>query len=246
MIRIGTSGWQYRHWRGTFYPEGLVQKYQLRYLAERLNSVEVNSSFYRLPTRATFAHWREETPADFVFSVKASRFITHFKRLKDPEEPIERLFGAVEGLGDKLGCVLFQLPPVFVADIARLRLLLAALPRCRCAFEFRNDSWFTPATYDVLADFNAALCWYDLQGRQAPRESTADFAYIRLHGPAEAYRGDYAPKTLRAWTETINECQARGMDVFCYFDNDEKAFAARDAVRLRELTAQTIDVGSKS
>jgi uncharacterized protein YecE (DUF72 family) len=232
-VLVGTSGWMYQHWRGTFYPADLPQREYLEHYAERLDSLELNTSFYHLPRRETFADWRRRTPAAFRYSVKANRFITHNKKLKDPAEPLQRFFAAADALGGKLACVLYQLPPMFSVNVERLRSFLRALPRRhRATFEFRNHSWFCAEVYGALAEHNAALCLHDLRGFQAPLEVTADFVYVRLHGPVEAYRGSYSTQALRTWAERCQAWMSDGRDVMVYFDNDEKAFAVGDAVTL--------------
>ena len=172
-----------------------------------------------------------------MFACKASRFLTHMKKLREPAEPIARLFGAIGALGDKLGPVLFQLPPRWRADPGRLAAFLAALPAGRrYAFEFRDPNWFEPQVYRVLADHGAALCAYDLAGFRSPAvEDTADFAYVRLHGPEAAYAGSYDDAALAGWAERLLAWRDSGRDAFCYFDNDQKACAPHDALRLARL-----------
>jgi uncharacterized protein YecE (DUF72 family) len=236
-IHIGTSGWHYPHWRGPFYPPGLKPDGYLDHYARHFNTVEINNTFYKLPARETLADWRARTPAGFVFACKASRYITHMKKLKDPADSTRAFFAAVDALGGKLGPVLFQLPPRWRADPARLAGFLAALPGGRrYVFEFRDESWFTTGVYDVLAEHNAALCAYDLGGNRSPVERTADFAYVRLHGPGGPYQGRYDGRTLAGWARRFDRWRADGADVYCYFDNDEKGFAVDDARRLMEMT----------
>jgi uncharacterized protein YecE (DUF72 family) len=237
-IWIGTSGWQYDHWVGPVYPEELPGGSFLTHYAGMLDSVEVNSSFYGLPSAATVARWREATPPDFLFAVKASRYVTHMKKLKDPDEGIARLFAAIEPLADKLGPILFQLPPRWRVNANRLEAFLAALPAGRhYAFEFRDDSWHCSEVLGMLARHNAAFCVFDLAGRRSPVEVTADFAYVRLHGPDGAYRGNYDGRALRGWARRIAGWRDAGLDVYCYFDNDEAGYAFANAVRLREILA---------
>lgn len=234
-LRIGTSGWDYAHWVGRFYPRSTRPEDFLGSYATRFNSVEINSTFYRLPSVPTLAHWRDGTPDDFVFACKASRFITHMKKLKEPRTSTRRFFAVIATLGAKLGPVLFQLPPRWRADPARLERFLARLPReHRFAFEFRDESWLDDAVYGVLRRHRAALCAYELTGRVAPFVETGEFDYVRLHGPGEAYRGRYGDAALDAWAEALAGRLARGRDVYCYFDNDEAGYAASDAQRLRD------------
>jgi len=236
-IHIGTSGWHYSHWRGPFYPDGLPVADFLRFYAGRFHTVEINNSFYRLPEAETFRRWREAVPPRFVFAVKASRYITHMKKLKDPEEPLRLLFSRAETMGDRLGPLLFQLPPRWRFNPLRLKDFLQALPRgYRFAFEFRDPSWFTPEACDMLSAVGAALCIYDFAGTESPRTVTADFVYIRLHGPGAAYRGRYGTAALAEWAGAISAWSRQGKDVYCYFDNDEAGFAPEDALRLKEMT----------
>jgi uncharacterized protein YecE (DUF72 family) len=236
---IGTSGWSYRHWRGPFYPSGMSKgAEQLRFYAERFDSVEVNGTFYRLIETDTFRRWREETPKRFVFACKGSRYLTHMKRLKDPEQGVGRFFERVEALEGKLGPVVFQLPGRFKPDRERLGGFLKALPKGhRYAFEFRDPRWFEPEILGLLRQHGAALCLYEFAGEQAPLEITASFVYIRLHGPDGPYRGSYSDAALRTWAKRIGAWAKKGLDVYCYFDNDDHAFAPQNALRLKELLA---------
>ena len=235
-IRIGTSGWSYPHWKGPFYPEDISSAKMLPFYMQRLNTVEINSSFYRLPLRKTFEHWRASSPDDFVFAVKASRFITHVKKLTDSAQAVERLFDSASGLGEKVGPLLFQLPPGLKMDPERLRVFLRLLPaNWRYCFEFRNPGWFHPEIYSLLSEFRAAFCIYELSGLVSPPEITADFVYLRLHGPAGKYRGRYSMEQLRTWCERFEGWAGQSLDVFCYFDNDENGFAPLNALELQRL-----------
>lgn len=237
-IWVGTSGWQYDHWTGPVYDRGLDTRARLSRYARSLYSVEINSTFYGLPSASTVAAWRNATPADFLFAVKASRYITHMKKLKDPAESVGRFFAAIEPLRDKLGPVLFQLPPRWRANADRLETFLATLPAGRhYAFEFRDESWHCSEIFKTLARHNAAFCIFDLEGKQAPAQVTADFVYIRLHGPDGAYCGSYDEKALAAWARRIAGWRDSGLDCYCYFDNDEAGYAFANAVRLREILA---------
>lgn len=236
QIHIGTSGWHYAHWVGPFYPEGTKPKEFLPYYAEHFSAAEINNTFYQLPAPETLAQWRDMTPEGFVFACKASRYITHMKKLKDPQESIKRFFEVTEKLGKKLGPVLFQLPPRWHVDVARLEAFLDALPgRCRYTFEFRDESWFDAEVYRALARHNAAFCIYDLAGRRSAIEVTADFVYVRLHGPDGAYRGSYDGRTLSGWVRRFLGWRGEGRDVYCFFDNDEKGYAASDALRTLDM-----------
>ena len=235
-IHIGTSGWHYGHWVGPFYPIGMKPADFLSHYARHFPAVEINNTFYRLPTPEVLAAWRASTPAGFVFACKASRYITHMKKLKDPEPGIRPFVDAVDVLGAKLGPILFQLPPRWHVDAVRLRTFLAALPAGRrYAFELRDETWFTSDVYDALAEHNAALCIYDLGGFRAPVKVTADFAYVRLHGPDGPYRGQYDGRTLSGWVRRFRRWAGEGRDVYCFFDNDERGYAIQDARRMLQM-----------
>ncbi len=237
--RVGTSGWVYPHWRGEFYPPGLPASQELRFYAQRLRAVEVNSTFYGTPSAGSVAAWRAAVPPGFVFAVKANRFVTHMKKLKDPETSLERFTAVAQAFGEALGPVLFQLPPRFKANPGRLDAFLAIAPRhWRCVLEFRDPTWMVPGVLAVLARHNAAFCIYDLAGYRSPLEVTAEFVYLRLHGPGHAYQGLYDLPTLEAWAGRINVWLERSLDVYCFFDNDQAAFAAQNALQLASLLGQ--------
>jgi uncharacterized protein YecE (DUF72 family) len=230
---IGTSGWSYEHWEGPFYPEGLSSAERLSHYAGQLASAEIDNSFYKLPSEQTLTDWREAVPEGFVFAAKASRYITHMKKLKDPDDNVPRLIERLDVLGSKLGPILFQLPPSWHRNTERLERFLARLDdRHRWAFEFRDQSWIGPSTLDLLARYNAAFCVYELDGFEAPHEVTADFVYVRLHGPAGPYHGSYDENALDLWAQRIGAWLQRGLDVHCYFDNDEAGHAAQNALAL--------------
>ncbi len=235
-IRIGTSGWHYPHWRGSVYPRDLPAADWLAWYAERFNTVEINSTFYRLPQPAAVTDWRKHTPDDFRFACKASRFITHMKKLKNPRTSTKRFFETVKRLGTKLGPILFQVPPRFRPDTGRLEAFLHAVPRKRSyAFEFRDPRWHTEAVCEVLAAHDAAFCQYELAGFQTPPLVTARLIYIRLHGPDGAYAGSYGERALKSWAERISNWSKQGHAVHCYFDNDDSGFAFHNAKTLRRL-----------
>lgn len=235
-IHVGTSGWSYAHWKGPFYPEHARDESLLGLYAQHFGSVEINASFYRLPAPEVFAAWREAVPEGFVFAVKASRYITHLKKLREPEKTLPPFLEHALTLGEKLGPVLFQLPPRWGFDPQRLEHFLAALPHgLRCAFELRDASWWNPRALELLAGRNAAFCIHDLNGRVSPESVTADFAYVRLHGPDGAYRGSYDRRALAHWAERLTLWSREGRDVFCYFDNDELGHAARNAGQLLDM-----------
>jgi len=236
MIHIGTSGWHYGHWRGPFYPQGLSHRRFFEHYCTHFGTVEVNNSFYRLPSEATVASWRDASPPGFVFAVKGSDLITHRKRLTDPEKTVGPFVERVHLFGEKLGPILFQLPPRFRRNEARLERFLAALPAgCRYAMEFRNPDWFSEGVAELLSRHGVAFCVFEFGDLVSPRWVTADFAYIRLHGPAGPYRGSYGEGALAEWASRIRGWALEGADVFCYFDNDEGGFAAQNAVALRNM-----------
>jgi uncharacterized protein YecE (DUF72 family) len=237
-VHIGTSGWSYRHWKGNFYPENLPQKDWLQfYIDKGFLTVEVNSPFYHLPYKSTFEKWRDSVPKDFLFSVKASRYITHIKKLHDARESIKKFFDSAKELNEKLGPVLFQLPPGWKFDRERLANFLKNLSnKYRYTFEFRNNTWWNDEAFDLLKYNNISFCIYELEGTITPKETTADFVYIRLHGPGKKYQGDYNIKTLSDWADSCIKWKGEGKDIFCYFDNDQNGFAAKNALELKILT----------
>lgn len=251
LCRIGTSGWHYPHWRGAFYPKALAAKDRLAYYAGIFDTVEINNAFYRLPSEAAVQGWADGTPPGFVFACKASRYITHMKKLKDPRESLASFLQRIAGLGDKLGPVLFQLPPNWRPNPGRLEAFLEALPRKqRFAFEFRDARWDEPEVLRLLERYGAAFCCFDLGGRTSPVRVTADFAYVRLHGPGAPYRGSYSEAALADWAVRFADWQESGLDVYCYFDNDERAYAANNArgliARLEGRQADACKVGGRS
>jgi len=233
---IGTSGWSYDHWEDAFYPAGLATGERLAFYARRFATVELNNSFYQLPAREDLEHWRDVVGDDFVFAVKASRYITHMKKLNEPRESLERFLGRVAALGRTLGPVLFQLPPRWHCNPDRLASFLRQLPgEHRYAFEFRDPSWHVGEIHAALREAGAAFCIYDLAGDLSPKEVTADFVYIRLHGPEGPYEGSYDARALSGWAGAISAWRDRGLDVYCYFDNDEAGHAPANAARLADM-----------
>jgi uncharacterized protein YecE (DUF72 family) len=235
-IHIGTSGWHYGHWRGPFYPDDLGADQFLTYYADRFHTVEINNSFYRLPSERALGTWRDTVPPGFIFAVKGSRFITHMKKLQDPERSLAPFLERIALLGDRLGPILFQLPPRWHFNAARLAAFLEALPGAyRYTLELRDQSWINERALDLLAWHGVAFCVYELDGYLSPQEVTADFVYIRLHGPGGPYQGKYSTRTLTTWARAIAAWSRQGREVFCYFDNDEAGYAAQDAARLQDL-----------
>ena len=218
-----------------FYPSGMTTSEMLEFYARHFNTVEINNSFYRLPAPQTFDNWREQSTASFRFAVKASRFITHMKKLKDPQRSSSKFFAAAEHLDEKLGPILFQLPPRWKVNVERLVSFLNVLPdEHRYVFEFRDQSWLIEEVFDVLRDHNAALCIHDFEQMEIPHEITADFAYVRFHGPTSAkYAGSYSKNELRAWAERIEKWAAR--TTYVYFNNDPGGEAVKNALTLKGL-----------
>ncbi|NXY98889.1 DUF72 domain-containing protein [Streptomyces sp. BR123] len=236
-VLVGTSGWQYRDWSGVLYPAGRPQRLWLEEYAAHFATVESNNAFYRLPAPHTFADWRERTPDGFLFAVKASRFLTHIKRLRDPEEPVRRLLAHAEALGDRLGPILLQLPPTLRADPQALDACLACFPPgTRVAVEPRHGSWWNPDVREVLTARGAALCWADRGSRPVtPLWRTADWGYLRFHEGAAQPWPRYGATALRSWAGRIADAWPREADVFAYFNNDPGGAAVRDADAFRRL-----------
>lgn len=211
----------------------------LEHYIKYFRTAEINNSFYRLPSKETFKQWREAVPEGFIFSVKASRYITHMKKLKDAGQPLADFMERAELLVDKLGPLLFQLPPHWHCNLQRLETFLDILPQNRMfAFEFRDESWFGLQTERLLAEKGAAFCIYDFNQQQSPLSLTADFTYVRLHGPGGAYAGSYDNAALDRWAEMFLSWSGRGIEVFCYFDNDERGYAVQNALKLKQLLGQ--------
>jgi uncharacterized protein YecE (DUF72 family) len=229
MIVLGTSGWQYKDWRGPFYPDGLPQKRWLEHYAEAFASVEINNAFYRLPARDTFAGWRERTPSDFCYAVKMSRYLSHVKRLREPEEPVQRFFSHAEALGPKLGPVLLQLPPTLRRDTGALAAVLELVPAgVKVAVEPRHDSWWTDDVRTTLERFDAALCWADRRSRPiTPLWTSASWGYLRMHEGRAAPWPRYGRAALRSWARRVAD--ARWSVAYVYFNNDPGGAAIADA-----------------
>jgi uncharacterized protein YecE (DUF72 family) len=240
-VWIGTSGWQYKDWRGRFYPPKLALARWLEYYAERFETVEVNNTFYRLPKPETFAAWRDRLPDGFVMTVKANRYITHLKQLHDPEEPVRRFLTAMEPLRERTGPILLQLPPSLSADHDRLAHALDQFPldRLRVALEVRHRSWFAgdakAETERVLRERNVALVLTDRKSRPLePIMRTADWGYVRFHEGSASPHPHYSDDALDAWAERIAGCWSDGEDVYTYFNNDHHCWAIHDAMRFAE------------
>ena len=237
-LRIGTSGWHYDSWWGPFFPTDVTKKDALDYYASQFSATELNAPFYRTPTLEAVRGWVEQTPDDFCFAWKASKFITHWKRLSErSDNSIELLESRLKVLGRKTGPVLFQLPPRFEANRERLAAFLKMLPkrRRRYVFEFRHASWYEDPILDVLRDHDVALCISDHHHAPAPWVVTARHVYLRPHGPGGRYQGSYSTDALENWAQRIRRWRRGGRDVFCFFDNDQKSAAPKDARRLADL-----------
>lgn len=237
-VHVGTSGWHYKHWCGHFYPEKLPASKMLEFYSKSFDTVELNNTFYRLPPPAGVENWRKTAPPGFCFAAKGSRFITHMKKLKDPELAIERYFERVDRLRPRLGPIVFQLPPFWEVDNGRLEAFLSALPkRHRYAFELRNKTWHTDEVYRILRKHNVAFCIFEIAGFASGFHITANFTYVRLHGPGGAYQGSYSKSQLHAWAERIRKWQKELRAVYIYFDNDQAAYAVENALSLKKLLA---------
>lgn len=236
-IRIGTSGYSYKHWRGRYYPNDLKPSEWLAHYLKDFDTVELNNTFYHLPSEEAFDNWRKATPKDFLFAVKGSRFLTHMIKLKDPQRGVVNFMPRAERLRAKLGPVLWQLPPKWNVNVERLEIFLSLLPeKHRYAFELRNQTWMTEDVYAVLRKYNAAFCIYDLAGYQSPLEITADWTYVRLHGPTPfKYQGSYSDKKLATWADRIKTWSKSMKAIYAYFDNDDSAFAVKNALTLKEM-----------
>lgn len=234
---IGTSGFYYEHWRGILYPEGLAKSHWFEYFTKEFETVEMNSTFYHLPKAKTVEHWDERSPEDFLFSFKASRVITHYRKLKDVKEELFLFLHLLKPLRHKIAAILIQLPPSLHKDKALLGDFLHQLPTTgwRFVIEFRHESWYDEEIYELLRHYNVAYCWHDYSRRDVPTVPTADFVYLRLHGPSGHYRGSYDDRTLTLWADRIRNALAHNRPAFVYFNNDMEGFAVKDARRLKEI-----------
>lgn len=236
--RIGTSGWVYPHWRGVFYPPDLTQSRWFDYYGQYFTTVEINNSFYRLPAETTFDRWQAQAPPGFIYAVKANRFVTHLKRLKDVAEPLERFLSRARRLGDTLGPILWQLPPHWHADPVRLETFAALLPTDVInVFEFRDPSWFVPPVREILERFRLSFCVFDMPNLPCPPWVTCPVVYLRFHGAETTYAGRYGPTGLEPWVERIRPWLAEERTIFAYFNNDAFGHAVEDARLLSELVA---------
>ena len=236
---IGTSGYSYKHWKNVLYPSGLATSRWLEFYSRTFNSVELNVTFYRLPKRQTFETWKEQTPPHFRFVIKGSRYITHLRRLLQSAEALDNFFTNAAGLGKKLICVLWQLPPSMKMNIQRLDDFLHVLKEkygwCRHSFEFRNPSWFTPQTYECLTRYDASLCIADSPRASTPVHTSATFLYLRFHGGRVLYGSEYSRQELAAWATNAARWMRGKTVLFAFFNNDAQGFAVKNAQMFKEL-----------
>ena len=238
-IRIGCSGWNYKHWRERFYPKGLPARRWFEFYADHFDTVEINNSFYRLPPPETFDKWREQAPPGFCYAVKANRYITQAKKLLDPEEPLDRMMTAARHLQDRLGPVLYQLPPSLSLNLERLEQFLAVLPRdVVSVFEFRNRSWYITQTYELIERFGASFCTHDMPGSASERIAVGRAAYVRFHGCGGKYWGRYPDDRLLSWADWMLGQARGGRTVWAYFNNDIDGHAILDAQTLKSMVGQ--------
>jgi uncharacterized protein YecE (DUF72 family) len=235
-VRVGTSGWEYRHWVGSFYPRDLPRERRLEFYAERFDTIELNNSFYRLPEADVFTAWARRVPDGFTFAVKASRYLTHVRRLRDPREPLDRLWSRARRLDDRLGPMLYQLPPRWRPNFERLAGFLAAIPHDGPqALEFRDRRWYGARLAALLADSEVGLCLHDMPGSAPRPERLGPLVYVRFHGSGVRYGGAYSSQRLTACAERMAGWAHEGWPVWAYFNNDVGGHAVRDADRLRNL-----------
>ena len=238
-IHVGCSGWVYKHWRGIFYPEGLPQKRWFERYAEEFDTVEINASFYRLPLASTFEGWREKAPPGFHYAVKVNRFITHMKKLLDCEAEVDRFIDLARPLQDKLGPLLYQLPPSLHKNLERLDAFLARLPKdLEQVVEFRHRSWYDADVRELLNRHGVGFVTHDLKGLMSPRWASGRTAYVRFHGTAGKYHGRYSDAALLEWTDWCLDQARRGRSVWCYFNNDIHGHAIEDARTLKSMVGQ--------
>ena len=231
---IGTSGWHYDHWRGRFYPPELIKAKWLEFYASHFATVELNNSFYRLPSEAAFTNWYRSSPANFIFAVKVSRFITHIKRLRNIGDAVERFIARAKILREKLGPLLYQLPPNMHRNDEVLELFLSTLPRgMKHVFEFRHQSWFKENVFEVLHKYNVGFCVFDMPSVSCPLVATADFAYLRFHGGTGLYESCYSDEELAHWVRKLADLTTNSKATYIYFNNDAETFAVRNAITLR-------------
>jgi uncharacterized protein YecE (DUF72 family) len=238
-IRIGCSGWNYKHWRGLFYPAAMPQRRWFEHYAEHFDTVEINNSFYRLPKAEIFDKWRMQAPPGFCYAVKANRFLTQAKKLKDCAEPLARMMAPFRALGDRLGPILYQLPPRFRINLERLEDFLKLAPRdVTNVFEFRDPSWYAPGTFALLDRYGASFCVHDMPESASERIAVGRVAYLRFHGTGGKYWGRYSDETLLSWADWLVAQAKGGRAAWAYFNNDIYAHAIHDARTLKAMVSQ--------
>ncbi|MBN2317225.1 MAG: DUF72 domain-containing protein [Sedimentisphaerales bacterium] len=234
VIRIGTSGWYYDHWKEVFYPTGLAKSKWFEHYAQHFDTVEVNNTFYHLPKEQTLQRWYEIAPKDFLYAVKANRFITHIKKLKDVSEPLERFFERVNLLKARLGPILYQLPPSLHKDLDRLVSFIQLLPKTKTAvFEFRHKSWYEDDTFELMSKLGVGFCIHDMPGKESPRIVTGDIIYVRFHGTTGRYAGNYPKSALQNWADWLKDQSKKSRAIYAYFNNDIDGHAIKNAKQLK-------------
>jgi len=235
-IRIGTSGWYYEHWKELFYPAGLPKSKWFEHYAQHFDTVEINNTFYHLPKEQSIQRWHKIAPEGFLYAVKANRYITHIKKLKDTSESLRRFFDGINLLERKLGPVLYQLPPSLHIDLDRLRDFIKLLPKGKTAvFEFRHKSWYCEETYKLLGKNGAGFCVHDMTGKESPQVVTSDTIYIRFHGTSGRYSGSYPKSQLQDWAKWLKEQSKKVSGIYVYFNNDVHGHAIKNAKHLKEM-----------
>lgn len=237
-IRIGTSGWYYNHWVGVFYPEKLPKNGWFEYYAKDFDTVEINNTFYQLPKEQSLEKWYKRAPKNFIYSVKANRYITHIKRLKETSDALERFFEIIGLLKETLGPILYQLPPSLHKNLELLESFIELLPaEQKGVFEFRHKSWYSPDTFGLLDEHNLGFCVHDLDGVATPRIVTGGIIYIRFHGPAGRYAGNYSKSALQDWAKWLKDGSRKVRGIYAYFNNDIHAYAVNNAKTLKNIMA---------
>lgn len=235
-IFIGTSGWMYDDWQGNFYPATIKKAAWLKHYQNYFSTVEVNNTFYQSPTKKKLSSWKKKVPKDFIFSIKANRYITHIKNLSNPQQPVDKLISTIKTLDNKLGPVLFQLPPHWHVNKKRLNSFLNVLPKAyQYVFEFRHSSWYTDEIYNLLNKHNCAFCVHDHQDAPSPFKTTAEFAYLRFHGPKGNYQSKYNDQQVKDHAQKIKKLIAQNIAVYVYYNNDFHGYAVKNAKQLQNL-----------
>ena len=240
--RVGCSGWEYKHWRGDFYPAELPRQRWFQHYASVFDTVELNNSFYRLPPKETMKRWRLQAPVRFIYAMKASRYLTHMRKLNDPADPLALLFDRARDLGPHLGPVLYQLPPRWKPDLGRLEAFLQAIPKdIPQTIEFREPAWYSDRAFQLLEQYGVALCLHDMTGSATPRARVGPFVYVRFHGASARYSGSYSAAQLDDWGRWLEAQVQSGYATYAYFNNDVGGHAPRNAVTLRRLLGEHHD-----